>query len=419
MLHPRVIRKRVIVLVDAYRSGSFLSAAFLSYGYNCVHVQTLDQPIGNGSHGGPYIKEVRHRDVASTVAALAGFDVAAVVPGHEVGVELADALNEFLRTPYQNGTALSAARRDKARMRAHAFASGIACPRFDTFSSAINARNFAASIGCPVVVKPTRSAGGQGVRLCDTPDKVYQHVAALLQGASVGGDPNTAVVVEEHMRGDLYMVNTVSVQGVHHVTDLWSTRKRLTEQGAFIFEYSELVGPGKAATAATAFTSGLLTKFGISHGPAHTEVYIQEDGVPALVEIGARIQGNMDPSMTLPALGTNQIVATVQAYLGTFHALRCSSEGVPLLNSHCRSADLISTGSGVLVDDLDLSPIRRLASFWSARIDVQKGSRIDPTSELLNVPGSVVLVHSDPTVIAEDYESLRNWESEEFGAKLR
>lgn len=38
MLHPRVIRERVIVLVDAYRSGSFLSAAFLSYGYNCVHV---------------------------------------------------------------------------------------------------------------------------------------------------------------------------------------------------------------------------------------------------------------------------------------------------------------------------------------------------------------------------------------------
>jgi biotin carboxylase len=419
MLPPRVIRERVIVLVDAYRSGSFLSAAFLSYGYNCVHVQTLDRPIGNGSHGGPYIQEVRHRDVDSTAAALGGFDVAAVVPGHEVGVELADALNERLRTPYQNGTALSAARRDKARMRAHACASGIACPRFDTFTSAANARNFAASIGQPVVVKPTRSAGGQGVRLCDTPDKVYRHVAALLQGANVGGDPNTAVVVEEEMRGDLYMVNTVSVEGVHHVTDLWTTRKRLTEQGAFIFEYSELEGPGEAATLATAFTSDLLTKFGIFHGPAHTEVYVQGDGVPALVEVGARIQGNMDPSMTVLALGTNQIVATAQAYLGAFRALPCSSEGVPLLNSHCRSIDLISTASGALVDDLDLSPIRRLPSFWSARIDVQKGSRLDPTSELLNVPGSVVLVHSDPSVIAEDYESLRNWEMEEFGAKLR
>ncbi len=76
------------------------------------------------------------------------------------------------------------------------------------------------------------------------------------------------------------------------------------------------------------------------------------------------------------------------------------------------------TKPGKLIEDLDITPLRALRSFWSARIDVKKGSRLDPTSELLNVPGSIVLVHPQSEVVEEDYMAVRAWELDQLSRKL-
>lgn len=419
MISPRIIRDPIFVLVDAYRSGSFLASTFLSYGYRCVHVQSVEKPVGNSSNGGPYIEEILHRDLDTTVATLKKYQVKAVIPGHEVGVELADSLSDAIGTHYRNGTALSATRRDKFLMREHAASVGINCPRFGSFSEATAARQFAIDLGnVPLVVKPTRSAGGQGVRLCSNADAVFEQAKKILAGRSVSGEPNSSVIVEEYIPGDLFMVNTVSIAGKHYVTDLWATKKNITDSGAFIFDFTELVGANESTEVAVRFTLHLLEKFGIEFGPAHTEVLIHPDGRPFLVEVGARIQGNMDPSMTVPALGTNQIVATVQSYVGASRVLEGTGL-VPELKSRCRAVDLIVGREGLLKEDLDIAPVRARPSFWSARIDVRRGSKVDPTSELLNVPGSIVLVHDDDEVLERDYEFIREWESSEYERKLQ
>src|SRR5437764_15454989 len=105
-----------VVIVDDYAPSRRLAPNFRSAGYECVRVQsTVDVPAVYRSTFSlaDYTANIVHSgSFRRTLQEVEKYRPIAVVAGGEIGVELADALSESLGLP-TNGTALSAARRDK------------------------------------------------------------------------------------------------------------------------------------------------------------------------------------------------------------------------------------------------------------------------------------------------------------------
>ncbi|XQJ28344.1 Phosphoribosylglycinamide synthetase, ATP-grasp (A) domain/ATP-grasp domain containing protein, putative [Leishmania guyanensis] len=77
----------------------------------------------------------------------------------------------------------------------------------------------------PVVVKPNSGAGSEFVALCYTVEDI-RVAFSMVEGVRTSQGTDAAqLVVEEYIEGPEYVVNTVSYQGVHVVTDVWESWK--------------------------------------------------------------------------------------------------------------------------------------------------------------------------------------------------
>merc|ERR1712151_1433748 len=73
----------------------------------------------------------------------------------------------------------------------------------------------------PVVVKPTESAGSEGVKLCNSTEEAEEHFTLLMNSQRKGGSQNAAVLCQEFLKGKEYVVDHVSRDGVHKTTMAW------------------------------------------------------------------------------------------------------------------------------------------------------------------------------------------------------
>ncbi len=65
------------------------------------------------------------------------------------------------------------------------------------------------------VVKPVEGAGSDGVSICDSADEVRAAFARLEGTKNVLGITCYQVLLQEYLKGDEYVVDTVSRNGVH------------------------------------------------------------------------------------------------------------------------------------------------------------------------------------------------------------
>lgn len=70
--------------------------------------------------------------------------------------------------------------------------------------------------------------------------------------------------------------------------------------------------------------------------------------------------------------------------------------------------------SGILVAYHGLDKIEALPSFKSMEIKVHPGEKICQTVDFLTTPGSVMLVHSDPEVLARDVQFVEELQEADF-----
>lgn len=402
----------VAVLVDPYRSGAWLASCFLSHGVSCVLVRSSLKTPFRGGNGGPYRASfLMNEGIDALISKLRAFRVIAAVPGSEQGVELSDQINAALNTNFANDIALSEARRDKFLMRTQIDGCGVAQPKYNLVRRREDVRAAVASIGTSLVVKPLRGAGTHGIRVHQRLETAEEHALELLGAKDFFGDQIDSVLLEQFIEGSVLILNSVSIGGTHALTDAWTCEKEISSVGNIAFSYMDYLQPGDSFTeAAWSFGRNVLDALGIRNGPAHTEVLW--DGKSFwLVELAARLHGNLDPSMTLRLTGSNQILSTAKAYASGSVAGVCAtrSQGI-----HCRAADLIVRRSGLLGQDLDLEPVKSLRSFWSARVTAKRGDTVAATTDLLSSPGSIVLCHRHRAVVEADYKALRNWERREY-----
>lgn len=406
----------LVCVVDSYGLSKSLVDEFVRRGAAVLRVQST--PEVPAAYRGPfdlsgYVGNIVHRgDLAATARAVAAHEPVAVVPGGEIGVELADALGESLGLP-TNGTALSAARRDKYVMIETIRRAGVAAARQTLVTDEREALAWHRSVGGRVVVKPLRSAAGNGVHFCDTPEESAAAARAVIGSENVFSDRNTAVVAQEYLRGTEYMVNTVSRDGVHRVCEIWRTT-RITANGVADLSDTVYLMPrrGEVQDRLTAYAGEVLDALGIHHGPAHVEIKLTDSG-PVLVEAGARIGGADLPHYAQIARGASQLDWTVDAYLHPDRFLARHKDDDPRA-LHCAFVGLVSPFSGTLRGYPHLERIRRMESFHEVRTAVAPGRRLRRTVDDLSYPLFVILLHENEETVLRDANTIRYLDGPSF-----
>ncbi|TQK51134.1 ATP-grasp domain-containing protein [Streptomyces sp. SLBN-118] len=406
----------VVAIVDAYSSASHLAPLFRAQGYDCLHVQSRQETpavFAATFVPGDFIGTVVHQgDTARTLAAIEPYAPTALLAGAEIGVELADVLSEALglRT---NGTALSGARRDKFRMVETVRAAGVPAADQILATDLDALLTWYGDTDRRVVLKPVRSALNDGVSFCDTADEVRAAFESLMGRESALGLSDEAVVAQEYLVGAEYYVNTVSMDGKHHVCDVWKTQHLGVNGVRDLLGGSQLMvrqGPEQDLLAEYAFA--VLDALGIRNGAAHTEVKLTPEG-PRLVETGARVCGAMLPLLTRAAIGESQLEWTVSAFVNPGEFLARWETGYEVAR-HAVCVNMVSPAGGKLVEFPKLAELQALESYHDVLLKVTPGGEISRTTNDMTYPMLVHLLHEVEGIVTHDYMTARYLDGEGF-----
>jgi hypothetical protein len=399
----------VAVVVDAYAVGKYLPAAFRRAGADVVHVQSSPQflPTVPPPDLTPYLANVVLTSPAETAERLAVHRPVCVVPGQETGVQPADLLAEEMGLP-GNGTALSAARRDKYEMIETLRAAGIHCADQLKSSNTEEITAWAEGMGLPVVVKPLSSASSDGVSICRSAAEVRDAATTLLGSRDIFHRTNTEVLVQSYLDGIEYVVDVVRLGEHRHVCGVWRYEKRDIGRDR-VYDKETLLDPDAAPVAElVSYLDRVLDALGIRHGTAHAEIMATADG-PALVEIGSRLNGAMDPDFHDLCLDGNQAdllaLASVRpeefARRFPHHTLyRKRAEAV------VHNVRGVQDGIVTAVDSDVLEEIRSLDTVRLVVPRVPVGGRIRTTTDLLSSPLRVYLAGDSQEAILADHQKI-------------
>jgi len=248
-----------------------------------------------------------------------GLPVVAIFAGAETGVELADELSEImgLRT---NGTAQSDARRNKYVMGETVRAAGLRAVKQLKATVWADIENFLTEWNpspYKVIVKPVDSAGSDDVTLCLSLKDVQKAFGNIIGKVNGLGLVNKAVLVQEYLEGQEYIIDMVSRDGVHKTAAVWAYDRRAVNGAGFVcFGQRMCMIDDPHIRELIEYQKKVITALGIRNGPTHGEVKWFQ-GEPVLVEVGARCQGadGLWVKITTEALGYNQVQCTVDSYL--------------------------------------------------------------------------------------------------------
>lgn len=330
-MSPQAPMSRTVAIVDPFEAGALYAPAFRARGWDC-HCVLAAPPLPGDERRATFVRQDFERviDLAdgfeAAVEGLASQRVAAVLAGHEHGVLAADQLADELSLP-RNKPKLSVARRDKALMAERAAAAGVAVPAQRCSADASTLLAWVRARGSwPVVAKPPRGSGSHQVERCASEAELAAALGRILAGPDAFGEVNDRALVQEDLLGDdgagdpktsdEFAVDTVSWDGRHALSAVWSYRRRKGAPSGPIelFDAKELLpGEDERSESLFTFTCRALDALGIRFGPAHSEVMLVR-GEPVLIEVGARAHGGIAAhELARLATGDSQVDQVVRA----------------------------------------------------------------------------------------------------------
>jgi biotin carboxylase len=243
----------------------------------------------------------RYQDVIHTVSWMCrGMVIDAILPLDEFEVELVAILREHLRLP---GTGISQVRhfRDKLTMRDLTHAAGLRVPAYVQIKNYDALRDYMARIPPPWVLKPRSEAGAMGIRKPRSSEEVWRSLDEL-------GDRQSYYLLEQFIPGDVYHVDSLSVDGeiVYTSVQKYGAPPMQVYQGGGVFMSRILPRESDDARALRAFNKQVLDTLGMVNGVTHAE-YIRghADGEYYFLEIAARVGGAFIADMLEYATGVN------------------------------------------------------------------------------------------------------------------
>ncbi|MFI8279651.1 MULTISPECIES: ATP-grasp domain-containing protein [unclassified Streptomyces] len=415
-----VHRTPVGVIVDGYSVGKYLPAAFRRLGADVVHLQST--PAFLDSVPPPDLRPYRANvvqdaaDPGRTAKELAAYGPCGVLPGQETGVPPADRMAELLGLP-GNPSATSALRRDKYRMIEALRAAGIRCADQLKSSDPDEVLAWARTTGYPVVVKPLSSASTDKVSVCRGPDEARAAVTEVLGSHDIFGRHNTEVLVQSFLDGAEYIVDIVrGPDGGRRVCGVWRYEKTLIGSRP-VYDKDVLLDPGAPPVAPlVAYLDTVLDALDIRFGAAHAEIMMTTAG-PALVEVGARLDGLMDPGHHDSCLDGNQADLLALACVRPEEYAR-RYPGDTMYRKHREGMVMhVQTARSGVVEAVDEAALARITALDTVHLAVPRlapGDRMRPTTDLLSSPLRVFLTGDTPEELLADHARIRRLADDVF-----
>jgi biotin carboxylase len=397
-----------IGVVDPTSAGYFIARRLVERNLNCVGIFTSNP----GTPDIDFYRTYRQSEKDFT-SSMDGAHLAAVIPGAESGVRLAEGLASRLNLKGNNPLTTDK-RRNKTHMAEALRSHSIDVCRQARCGSLEDCLAWAEGTGFPVVVKPEASSGSDLVRVCHSQLQLIEHATAILMGSDKYGQNTNAVLIQEFMAGDEYTVDGVVSDGTLTVFAIGKYRK-IDRQGAVIYDkidfhaFDDLTIDPRIIPYCERVTNAV----GVVVGPVHIEIMLTARG-PLLVEIAARAHGGIGTSVIDSNFQPSFVDAIIDAY--------DLSEDRPrdrTLVRRKRAASicfLIANHSGRLAGIPGRDAIQALRSFVEVRWFVGQGQTINKTVDLASCPALIELSHKDPAIIEGDIGLVR--ELEQNGAML-
>lgn len=351
------------------------------------------------------------------------YQVMAVLPGSEPGVELANLLSNALGLSTTNPVQSLAARTDKAEMQEALKRNKIPSAKQFKSGELSQLLNWAeCEDQWPLVAKPVGGAGSEGIFFCKDLDDIRAAHQHIVGNRSATGALNSEMALQEFLSGDEYIVDTVSLGGKHLCVAIWvyeKIRGLPWNPTAIISAQNMLLSPsGEVQDTLVDYVFKVLDAVGLQNGPCHTEVMMTQRG-PILVEVNARMHGLQGPRLIEMCTGISKASYAVDAMVcggELFGKLYQESPSrgrylYPVLkNSVC--ALLVSPVEGYLEVSLeDTISKMNLPSVLEILPSVAKGAYISKTKDLPTTPGTVLMVHESIEQINADIRKIREAEA--------
>ncbi len=328
--------------------------------------------------------------------------------GGEAGVDVADALSEYLGLR-SNGTEI-ANRRDKYVQQELIRQAGLRAVRQAGSATFSDVEPFLTTEAYPVVLKPTESAGSDGVKLCYNFLEAQEHFEKLMSSQLVNGGDCPSVLCQEFLRGDEYVVDHVSRDGVHKTVMIWVYDKRKANGGDFVYFGMKPVDPTTdVAKILINYTRRTLDVLGIKHGPTHSEIMMTSEG-PCLVEVNCRAHGgNGSWAKLARALtgGYSQVEASADSYCDQAAFDKIPNKPCYPFKAAGQEVMLVSFSKGKVKSTPGYDVIKMLPSFVHMEGMIPPGGNVDYTHDLITAIGSVTIKHADAEIVKRDIQFIR------------
>ncbi|MFJ2995676.1 ATP-grasp domain-containing protein [Pandoraea sp. NPDC087047] len=333
-----------------------------------------------------------------------------VIAGSDVGVVSADALADQGNIPSRNEAKTSLLRRDKFWMGESLARKNIPHTRQVACSSSKElARWWSEQAIEKVVLKPRMSMASDLISICDSRSTAMAMADAMFQTQDVFGNKNTSILAQEFIEGAEYMLDTVSLDGVHHVVAIWSSHR--SRSATPLPDYAQSLDAGDPCYFSLVnYGRRVLDALGVRYGPAHTEFIVHPTRGPLLVEINARCHGALSLNFSTEIYGTNQVMETARSVAVPDDFRRTPIE-VSTQRMLGRKVYLRSDIDAKIVNTIDCSSLLAIDGVLSVDYRVRVGGDLTKTTSLSTSPGTVFVVAADARELEAAHRKIREEES--------
>jgi len=291
-------RLLLLLPTTTYRTQDFLDAA-RTLGVDIVCAS--EKPSTFEAHAPDNLLTLDFADPAAAAAKVADLTgakpLSAVVGVDDLTTVAAAAIAERLGLRGSAVAAVAAAR-DKYQMRQCLAAGGVPIPRFRRIALKDDPFLAARGVAFPCVLKPLALSASRGVIRANNVDQfiaAFRRIAALLgrDDVEVSGDAGRFLLAEQYLPGVEVALEGLLMGAALHTLALFDKPDPL--EGPF-FEETLYVTPSRlpadAQRAIERVTGAACAALGLTEGPVHAELRVNDAG-PWVLEVAARSIGGL------------------------------------------------------------------------------------------------------------------------------
>jgi biotin carboxylase len=389
------MNKRLLLIgaTTGYQTRVFAEAA-ARLGYELVlatdRCHVLDDPWGDRAVA------LRFEDPASAAATLSSeTEVDGIVAVGDRPAYIAALAAQRMGIPYNSPASVEASR-NKFLARQRFRDAGLLVPEFHRVALSDGPERAARQARYPCVLKPLGLSASRGVIRANNPTEfiaAFQRIETLLADPDIARlheDQDRFLQVESFIEGREFALEAILTQGEFRLLALFDKPDPL--DGPF-FEETIYITPSRqdraTQDAIVQTTTGAVQALGLTHGPVHAEMRVNERGV-WMLEVAARPIGGLC-ARVLPGL-EELILRHAAGVDAGFIALTAPAAGVMMIPI---------PREGIYVDVQELAAARACSGIEDVIITAKQGQKLVPLPEGASYLGFIFARAETPAAVEQ------------------